>query len=198
MATVDLSHVQFWQPPLNRASFKQHTAAPQIRKNGGCGLTASSRTPPVSPPYRADKLRLCSAHFEPAITAARSQRRDSTFQHEDNAAGAQGTMKENSWMSLANLLCASQAAITILPTATVKQVTQQATISPLSTSSWHFRARRPRRDTRILRILRSISKHVFPTQAEAISIRTSPNQMIVLGIAKALEVCASALITVHR
>ncbi|MCJ1394833.1 hypothetical protein MMC18_007713 [Xylographa bjoerkii] len=90
MATTDLSRVQFWQPPLNPTSFKQHTASPHIRKNGRSGLAASSRTPPVSPHCRVDEIRRRSAQFKPAIAATRRQGCDSAFQHEDDAAGAQG------------------------------------------------------------------------------------------------------------
>ena len=92
-------------------------------------------------------------------------------------------------MNLANLLCVSQAAITTPPTATMKQTT----IYPRSTSSWLFRARGSRRDTRTLRIPPSISKRLFLTQVEAVLVRTSLDQMMVWATAKALEVCASAL-----
>jgi hypothetical protein len=64
MAIVDLSHVQFWQPPLNSTSSK-HTASQYIRKNGRSGLAASSRTQPALPRYREDEIRKHSAQFTP-------------------------------------------------------------------------------------------------------------------------------------
>jgi hypothetical protein len=78
MATVDLSHVQFWQPPLNLSSSKQRPAS-HIRKNSRSGLATNSRNQPVLLHNKSDKIL----------------RRDCAFQHEDDKAGAQGTMREN-------------------------------------------------------------------------------------------------------
>lgn len=41
MATVNLSHVQFWQAPLNLLSSKR--ASPHTRENGRSGLATSQR-----------------------------------------------------------------------------------------------------------------------------------------------------------
>jgi hypothetical protein len=95
MATVDLSHVQFWQPPLNPLSSKQRPASPHIRKNSRSGLATNSRNEPGLLYNNADEILRRKAQFKSAVTATLHQERDFAF-HEDVAVGAQGMMRENS------------------------------------------------------------------------------------------------------
>lgn len=75
MATVDLSHVQFWHPPLNES----------IRKPGRSGLATSPRKQPVSLQNKADGILKHNAQFKSIVAVARQ-----------DAVGAQGTIKEKS------------------------------------------------------------------------------------------------------
>jgi hypothetical protein len=94
MATVDLSHVQFWHPPLNPLPPK-HTASLRIRKNGRSGWTTSSRNQPASLDNKADEILRRDNQPKSAVAAAQHQGRDFAFQQEDDAVGSQGTMKED-------------------------------------------------------------------------------------------------------
>jgi hypothetical protein len=89
MATVDLSRVQFWQPPLNTSSL-------HIRKNGRSGSITSSRNQPALPHNKVDGVLGRDNRFKSAVAPAQYQGRDSAIQQEDDAVGAQGTMKEDS------------------------------------------------------------------------------------------------------
>jgi len=95
MATVDLSHVQFWRPPLNPTSSKQRTASPHTRKNGRSGPTTSSRDQPASL-HKADEILGRDKQPESAVAPAQHQGRGSAFQQEGNVVGAQGAMREDS------------------------------------------------------------------------------------------------------
>jgi hypothetical protein len=75
MATVDLSHVQFWRPPLNPTPSKRHT-----RKNGRSGSTTSSRDQPASLHNRADEILGRDKQPKSAVAPTQHQRRDSAFQ----------------------------------------------------------------------------------------------------------------------
>lgn len=88
MATVDLSHVQFWQPSLNPTSSKR--SSPHIRKNGRSGPTTSSRDQPASLDSKADEILRRDNRFKSAVALAQDQGRDSAIQQEDDAVGAQG------------------------------------------------------------------------------------------------------------
>jgi len=94
MATVDLSHVQFWQPPLNPTSSKR-IALPHIRKNGRSGSTTSSRNQPASLD-EADEVLKRDNQAKSADAAAQYQGRGLAPQQEDDVVGPQGTMKEDS------------------------------------------------------------------------------------------------------
>ncbi|TVY13031.1 hypothetical protein LARI1_G009055 [Lachnellula arida] len=91
MASIDLSRVQFWQPPLNLSSSKQRPASLHIRKNTRPSLTDSSRNQLASLPNEA--LRHDN-RAKSAVAATRPQERDLT-QHEVNAVGAQGRDNAN-------------------------------------------------------------------------------------------------------
>jgi hypothetical protein len=95
MATVDLSHVQFWQPPLKLTSSKRR-ASPHTGKNRRSGPTTSSRNQPASLHNKADEMLGRDKQPESAVAPAQHQGRDSAFQQEGDAVGAQGTMKEDS------------------------------------------------------------------------------------------------------
>jgi hypothetical protein len=96
MSTVDLSHVQFWRPPLKPLPSKRHTALPHIRKNGKSGSTTSSRNQPASLNNKADEI--LRRHNQPKSAAAQAQYRgrDLAIQQEGDAVEAQGTKREDS------------------------------------------------------------------------------------------------------
>ena len=73
IATVDLSRVQFWQPPLNPLSSKQLPASLQIRKTGRSGSTKSSRNQPASLHNKADEAVTRDNQAKSAIAAAKHQ-----------------------------------------------------------------------------------------------------------------------------
>jgi hypothetical protein len=95
MATVDLSNVHFWRPPLNPTPSKRR-ASPHTRKNGRSGPTPSSRDQPASLYNRADEMLGRDKQPESAAAPAWHQERDSAFQQEGDAVGAQGAMREDS------------------------------------------------------------------------------------------------------
>jgi hypothetical protein len=96
MATVDLSHVQFWQPPLNPLPSKRHTALPHIRKSGKSGPTTSSRNQPASLDDKADEILRRDNQPKFAAAPAQYQGRDFAIQQEGDEVGAQGTKREDS------------------------------------------------------------------------------------------------------
>jgi hypothetical protein len=96
MATVDLSYVQFWQPPLNPLSSKQRTASPHIRKNGKSGSTTSSRNRPASLDDKADEILRRDDQAKSAAAPAQYQGRDFAIQQEGDAVGAQSTQRKDS------------------------------------------------------------------------------------------------------
>ena len=88
--------------------------------------------------------------------------------------------------SMSDPLC-TQAAITTPPAATMKQTT---TYHRSKSSGIRFRTRGSRQeDTRILIIPSRISRTLFLTQVEAVSIQYSQNWIIPQATARALEVC---------
>jgi hypothetical protein len=95
MATVDLSHVQFWRPLLNPTPSKRR-ASPHTRKNGRSGSTTSSRGQPASLHNRADEILGRDKQPKSAVAPTQRQGRDSVFQQEGDTVGAQGAMRENS------------------------------------------------------------------------------------------------------
>ena len=95
MATVDLSHVQFWRPLLNPTPSKRR-ASPHTRKNGRSGSTTSSRGQPASLHNRADEILGRDKQPKSAVAPTQHQGRDSVFQQEGDTVGAQGAMRENS------------------------------------------------------------------------------------------------------
>jgi hypothetical protein len=96
MATVDLSHVQLiWQPPLKPTSSKRR-ASPHTRKNGRSGPTTSSRDQPALLHNKADEILGRDKQPKSAVALAQHQGRDSAFQQEGDAVGAQGATREDS------------------------------------------------------------------------------------------------------
>jgi hypothetical protein len=94
MATVDLSHVQFWQPLLN--PFLSKRPSSHIRKNGRSGSTTSSRSQPASLDNKADEILRRDDQPKSAAAPAQYQGRDFAIQQEGDAVGAQGTKREDS------------------------------------------------------------------------------------------------------
>ena len=95
MTTVDLSNVQFWQPPLNPISSKQRTASPHIRKNGRSGPTTSSRDQPASLDNKADEILRRNDQPKSAAAPAQYQGRDFASQQKDDAVKAQSTKRKD-------------------------------------------------------------------------------------------------------
>jgi hypothetical protein len=95
MATVDLSHVQLiWQPPLKPTSSKRVLL--YICKNGRSGPITSLRDQPALLYNKADEILGRDKQPESAVAPAQYQGRDSAFQQEGNAVGAQGAVREDS------------------------------------------------------------------------------------------------------
>jgi len=75
IATVDMSHVQFWQPPSDPTHSKQHPTLPHMGKNGISGSTAK----------QGKTLESDHHHAKSVAASAQPQGRDSAFQQEDKA-----------------------------------------------------------------------------------------------------------------
>jgi hypothetical protein len=88
MATVDLSRMQFWQPPLNPLSSKRHTASPHIRRNGTSSLVTSSDNLPASLHNKANEALMRNDQVKSAVAATLHQGCNIAFQHEDDAVEA--------------------------------------------------------------------------------------------------------------
>jgi hypothetical protein len=95
MATVDLSHVQFWRPPLNPTPSKRRSSL-HTRENGRSGSTTSSRDQPALLHNRADEILGRDKQPKSAVASTQHQGRDAAFQQEGDAVGAQGAMREDS------------------------------------------------------------------------------------------------------
>ena len=91
MATVDLSHVQFWQLPLNPTSSKR-IASPHIRKNGRFGSTTSSHDQAASLD-KADEVLKRNNQAKSTEAAAQYQGRGFAPQQEGDVVGPQGTIR---------------------------------------------------------------------------------------------------------
>jgi hypothetical protein len=94
IATIDLSHVQFWRPPLNPTSSKCR-ASPHTCKNGRSSPTTSSRVQLASLHNRANEILGRDKQPKSAVAPTQYQGRDSAFQQEGDVVGAQGAMREN-------------------------------------------------------------------------------------------------------
>jgi hypothetical protein len=93
MATVDLSHVQFWQPLLNPLPSKR--ASLHTRKNGGSGSTTSSRDQPASLHNKAGEILRRNKQPKSAVAPAQHQGRDFACQQESDIVGAQGMREDD-------------------------------------------------------------------------------------------------------
>lgn len=96
MATVDLSYVQFWEPPLNPLSSKRRAASLHKCKNGKSGSTTSSRNQPVSLDDKANEILERDNQPNSAAAPAQYQGYDFAIQQEGGAVGAQGTKRKDS------------------------------------------------------------------------------------------------------
>jgi len=86
MATVDMSHVQLWQPPLIPVSSKQRFAPLHIRKNSESDLTARLCNQSVSVDHKeGEGLGYNNHQTKSAVTAARLEQRGFAVQQENDA-----------------------------------------------------------------------------------------------------------------
>ena len=173
-------------PPLQTHSF---TSSALLHHRARAGLSAQTALE-ISQHYCTTKqIEYSNATASPSLQLQRLGTKGMTLQLELKVRS--GETPRN--MSLSNLLWESQAAITTPPTATTKQTTTYHR----SKRSWvRFRAGESRREeTGMLKLPCKISISQLSTQVEAVSVQNSQDWIMVQAIARALEVCATAL---HR
>ena len=90
MATVDLNHVQFWQPPSNLSCHKQRTAP---RKHGSLDFSSQDKRALIH--NKADPTFKRTNQPKCAVAATRHPGRDLEVQPEDEGVAAEGTIRES-------------------------------------------------------------------------------------------------------
>lgn len=88
MASVNMSQVQFWQPPSNPISSKQRIASLHTSKNGTSGSTTRPHNRSILLDHSGGGRDIYQA--KSVVTKAQLQRDDSAFQQDDDAVEAQG------------------------------------------------------------------------------------------------------------
>jgi hypothetical protein len=92
MASVDMDYVQFWQLTTNLLFNKKQTAS--LQRDCRFDVATSPHSQPTPQQTDAHQMLERDSQSNPAIAAARCAQHEFGYQHEEDAKGAQGMIRE--------------------------------------------------------------------------------------------------------